>query len=202
MAIKGYSAQAESLQHSPEKVAGGIGPHDKFIYIGSRVTSMENDINMCQAKAWSAIDRLSVILKSNLSDKIKRNFFQEVVVSILLYECTTWTLTKRREKNLDSNCTRMLRVILNKSWKHHPTKHQLYGYLPPISKTIQIWRIRPVGYCKRSKDEIMKLFPVDASHERAGVGRPARTYLPQLWKDRKCKCDGRSRRMPSQWNLF
>ena len=46
----------------------------------------------------------------------KRSFFQAAVVSILLYGCTTWTLTKRLEKKLDGNYTRMLRAILNKSW--------------------------------------------------------------------------------------
>ena len=52
-------------------------------------------------------------------------------MSILLCGCTTWTLTKRLEKKLDGNYTRMLRAILNKSWWQHPTKHQLYGHLPP-----------------------------------------------------------------------
>ena len=56
---------------------------------------------------------------------MKRSFFQAAVVLILLYGCTTWTLTKRMEKKLDSNYTRMLRAILNKSWRQHPTKHQL-----------------------------------------------------------------------------
>ena len=34
----------------------------------------------------------------------------------------------------DSNYTRMLRAILNKSWRQHPTKQQLYCHLPPITK--------------------------------------------------------------------
>ena len=80
-----------------------------------------------------AIDRLSIIWKSDLTDKMKRSFFQAAVVSILLYGCTTWTLTKRLEKKLAGNYTRMLRAILNKSWRQHPTRHQLYGHLPPIS---------------------------------------------------------------------
>ena len=84
-------------------------------------------------KAWTAIDRLSIIWKSDLTDKMKRSFFQAAVTSILLYGCTTWTLTKRLEKKLDGNYTRMLRVILNKSWRQHPTRHQLYGHLPPIT---------------------------------------------------------------------
>ena len=34
-----------------------------------------------------------------------------------------------RERELDENCTRMLLAILNKSWKQHPTKQQLYSHL-------------------------------------------------------------------------
>ena len=69
-----------------------------------------------------------------------RSFFQAAVTSILLYGCTTWTLTNRLEKKLDGNYTRMLRAILNKSWRQHPTRHQLHGHLLPITKTIQVWR--------------------------------------------------------------
>ena len=65
------------------------------------------------------------------------------------------TLTKRLEKKLDSNSTRMLRVILNKSWRQHPTRHQLYGHQPPITKTIQVRRNRHAGDCWRSRDELI-----------------------------------------------
>ena len=109
---------------------------DKFTYLGSSVSSTEKDIDMWLTKAWTAIDKLSVIWKSDLTDKMKRSFFQAAVVSILLYGCTTWTLTKRLEKKLDGNYTRMLRAILNKSWRQHTTKHQLYGHLLPPRKTI------------------------------------------------------------------
>ena len=87
---------------------------------------------------------------------MKRSFFQAAVTSILLYGCTTWTLTKRLEKKLDGNCTRMLRAILNKSWRQHPTRHQLYGHLPPITKTIQVRRTRHTGHCWRSRDELIR----------------------------------------------
>ena len=71
---------------------------------------------------------------------------------------TLWnhhTLTKCIEKKLDWSCTRMLLAILNKSWKQHPTKQQVYGHLPPISKTIQIRWTRHAGHCWRSKDELI-----------------------------------------------
>ena len=156
------TAQAETLLHSLERTAAGIGLHvnadkmeymcfnqrgnistrngsslrlvDKFTSLGSSVSSTETDINAWLAKAWTAIDKLSVIWKSDLTDKIKRSFFQAVVVSILLYGCTTWTLTKHMEKKLDGNYTRMLRAILNKFLRQHPKKQRLYGHLPPITK--------------------------------------------------------------------
>ena len=101
------------------------------------------------------LNRLSFIWKSDLTDKMKRSFFQAVIMSILIYGCTTWTLTKRLEIKLDRNYTRMLRSIVNRSWKQHPTKKQLYGPLPPITKTIQIRRTRHAGHCWRSRDELI-----------------------------------------------
>ena len=133
--------QAEKLLHSLERAAAGISLHvnahktenmcfnqtgdistlegsslkllDKFTYLGSSVWSTEKDIDTWLTKAWTAIDKLSIIWKSDLTDKMKRSFFQAAVMSILLYRCTTWTLTKRLEKKLDGNYARMLRAILN-----------------------------------------------------------------------------------------
>ena len=174
--------QAESLLHSLEWAAGGIGLYvntdkteymcfnqrgditlkgcplklvDKFTYLGSSVLSTENDINTRQAKAWTVIDRLSVIWKLDLTDKIKHCFFQAAVMSILLYGYTTWMVIKPMEKKLDCNYTRMLWAVLNKSWRQHPTKQLLYGHLPPITKSIQVRRARHVEHCWRSKDELI-----------------------------------------------
>ena len=192
--------QAETQLHSLERTTAGIGLHvnahkteymcynqtvelsildgtylklvDKFTYLGSSVSSTEKDIYTRLTKAWTAIDRLSIIWKSDLTDKMKRSFFQATAVSILLYGCTTWTLTKRLEKKLDGNYTRMLRVILNKSWRQHTTRH-----LPPITKTIQVKRTRHAGHCWRSRDP---------ANGREKAGRPARTYIQQLCEDTGC----------------
>ena len=122
--------QAETLLHSLERATASIGLHvnlhkteficfnqkgdistldgtslklvDKFTYLGSSVSPTEKDIDTRLTKTWTAIDRISIIWESNLTDKMKRSFFQAAVVSILLYGCTTWTLTKRLEK-LDGN---------------------------------------------------------------------------------------------------
>ena len=157
---------------------------DKFTYLRSSVLSTKRDINTRLVKAWAANDQLSIIWNSILTDKMKQSFFQAAVVSILLYGCTTRTLTKHMEKKLDGNYTRMLRAILNKFWRHHPTKKQLYGYLPSITKTIQIRRTRHAGHCWRSRDELISdMFPRTPSHGQTKAGRPAKTYLHQLCAD-------------------
>ena len=138
-------------------------------------------------RPWTVIDKLSIIWKSNLNDKIKRSFFQATVVSILLYGCTTRTLTKRLEKKLGGNYTRMLRAILNMSWRQHPTRNQQYSHLPPITKTIQVRRTRHAGHCWPSRDElIIDVLLWTPTYGRAKAGRPARTYIQQLGEDTGC----------------
>ena len=81
----------------------------------------------------------------------------------------------------------MLRAILNKSWRQHPTRHQLYGHLPPITKTIQVRRTRHAGHCWRSRDELIRdVLLWTPTHGRAKAGRPARTYIQQLCEDTGC----------------
>ena len=142
---------------------------------------------MLLTKTWTAIDMLSVIWKSDLTDKMKRSFFQAAVVSIQLYGCTTWTMTKQLEKKLDGNYTRMLRAILNKFLQQQSAKHQLYGRLPPITKTIQVRRARHAGHCWRSRDELISdVLLWTPIYGRAKAGRPARTYIQQLCEDTGC----------------
>ena len=94
---------------------------------------------------------------------MKCSFFQATVVSILLYGCTTWTLTKRMEKKLDGNYTRMLRAILYKSWGQQPI------------------------HCWRTRDELISdVLLWTPSYGRAKLGRPARTYIQQLCEDTGC----------------
>ena len=81
----------------------------------------------------------------------------------------------------------MFRVILNKSWWQHPTRHQLYGHLPPITKTIQVRGTRHAGHCWRSRDELISdVLQWTSAYGRAKVGRPPRTYIQQLCEDTGC----------------
>ena len=127
---------------------------------------------------------------------MKRSFFQAAVVPILPYGCTTWTLIKRLEKKLDGSYIRMLRAILNKSWRKHPERNQQHDHLPPITRTIQAWRTRHAGHCWRSRDKLISdvlLWTPACGHAKAG--RPARIYIQQLCEDTGCSHENLSEAM-------
>ena len=109
-------------------------------------------------------------------------------MSILLYGCTTWTLTKRMEswwllhKNAASNIEQVLEATLHKTAAVRP--------LTTHTKTIQVWWTRHAGHCWRSKDELMSdALEWTPSHGRAKAGQPARIYIQQLCADRGCNLE-------------
>ena len=64
-----------------------------FKYMGRYIDSTERDMNIRNAKPWSALNSMNVIWKYSLSRKLKINFFRATVESVLLYGSTTWTQT-------------------------------------------------------------------------------------------------------------
>ena len=127
---------------------------------------------------WTTINRLSITWKFDLSNKIKRDFFQIVLVSILSYGCSTWTLTTYMEKKQNGNYLRMLHDFLNKSWKQ-------YSHLHHISKSIQT---RPAKCCWINKDRhIRNILQWILTHRLDSVCQLVRIFLHQL-----CGDNGRS----------
>ena len=153
-------AQAESLLHSLERVAGGIDLHvnankteymcfnrrgdisalkggplklvDKFTYFGSSISLTVNDIHTRLAKAWTANDSLSVIWKSDLINKLKHSFFPK---QQSCQYCYMEHLMDANYGEKDDNYTRTVQAVLKKSWRQHPTKQQLYDHLQPMRCT-------------------------------------------------------------------
>ena len=103
-------AQNKSLLHSVEQAAGCIGFYvnadktefmcfkqeraistlsgqtlklvDKFPYFIRNISSTESDRNILLENNWMSIDRLSIMWKPDLPDKIKRDFFQAVLLCL------------------------------------------------------------------------------------------------------------------------
>jgi hypothetical protein len=88
-----------------------------FKYLGTWLLSSMNDFKLRRKAAWSAIKRLNGIWKSTaISNLLKIRLFNCLVVSILLYYATTWTMNKNLTKALTSGYNRLLRYALNIHW--------------------------------------------------------------------------------------
>ena len=202
-------AQAETLLHSLEWAAAGIGllvnAHKteymcsnqtgdistlnssslklvaKFTYLGSSVSLAKTDINMWLAKAWTAINRLSYGSQTWL---IKWKFFQAVIMLILLYRCTTWTLTKHMEKKLMATTQECSEQYWARPGGSTPQSSSCTATYHQSWKIIQIRQTRHAGHWWRSKDELISdVLLWTPSHGRAKAGQPARTYIQQLCAD-------------------
>ena len=88
------------------------------MYLGSNISSIKSDIKMYLPKVRIAIDRLLIIWKSDLSDKIKYNFFQAVIVSILLY-----AYREKARQELQKNATSYIEA----------TSHKIVALWPPTT---------------------------------------------------------------------
>ena len=124
------------------------------------------------------------VWKSNLSRNLKIRFFRATIESVLLYGAETWTLTKTLQNRLNGAYTKLLRTALNISWKEHKTNAELYGDLQPITISLCQHRLRFIGHCWRSKDELIhKLLLWDPTQGKRSRGRPHFTYIDQLVQD-------------------
>ena len=73
---------------------GNIIKHfENFKYLGSFIRSTENYIEIRIVKAWSALNSMRTILKSKMSDNLKKSFFRATLESVLVYGAIIWNLT-------------------------------------------------------------------------------------------------------------
>ena len=94
-----------------------------------------------------------------------------------------YILRKIRKYLIESSTQQGLILALVK----YSSRHQVYGYLPPITKTIQVRRTRNAGHCWRSRDVLISdVLQWNPTYGRAKAGRPARTYIQQLCEDTGC----------------
>ena len=127
--------------------------------------------------------------KSNLSRNIKITLFQVTAEKVLTYGSDTWTLNKKLNKSLDGSYTRMLRKVLDVSWKQHITNKVLYGKLNSISQVIRKRRLMFAGNSFRQKQlqPVSELVLWEPNHGHRGKGCPKKTFVDTLKSDTGCK---------------
>ena len=101
-----------------------------FTYIlGSIILSTKNDINIHIRKAWTSIDRLSIIWKSDFSNKIKEEFLQaeveplkdatcyfQIILEAVTYKIASVQPLTSHLTNHPSKTNKISWTILDKQW--------------------------------------------------------------------------------------
>ena len=151
---------------------------DNFKYLGGWLKSTESDIDIRLARAWSVCHRLNKIWKSTMKKELKIHVFLSTVESVLLYNASTWTLTKQLSRRIDGSYTKMLRMALNVHWVQHMTNAELYGNLPRVSFKIAEQRLRISGHCVRHPEELAsELILWEPTQGTRSRGRQRTTFI-------------------------
>ena len=90
------------------------------------------------------------VWKSNISRSLKIRLFRVTVESVLLYGSETWCMTQWMKKRLDGAYTRLLRKVLNISWRLQVPNTELCGRLPRPSTLVTKRRLQLPGHCFRA----------------------------------------------------
>ena len=155
-----------------------------FKYLGANIPRCTYDLNSRKALAWSATNKLGRIWKSSITRELKIKFFRACVEGILLYNSETWTITKAMEIKLDGLYTKLLRRVLNVSWRDHISNKELYSKLPLLSSTIRQRRLHFAGHCFRTINQpVTDLLLWTPSMGKRGRGAGIKTFPKSLLED-------------------
>ena len=94
--------------------------------------------------------------KYQISTKKKMMLYNSLVIPILLYNCSTWSLTSQQSNSLDVFHRRQLRHLLGIFWPEKITNDDLYKrcQAQPLSKIVKSRRLSLLGHILRRDSNI------------------------------------------------
>jgi hypothetical protein len=154
---------------------------EDFRYLGSMMASSESDIKRRRALAWTAFWKLDKIWKSShIPTQLKVGIFKTSCLSVLLYGCETWILTKKLEDYINSFATNCYRIILGIHRKDRVSNTTLYQTVNqhPLSLTIHQKQLRWIGHILRKpSNELINTYAFyDPQHGKRRQGRQKILY--------------------------
>ena len=118
------------------------------------MASSDQDFYIKKAMAWRAYHTIKRLWNATLDNNLKIMIFKVTIETILLYESETWTIDKKLRRKIDGCYIKLLRMVLNVSWRDKISNKILYNVMPLITDVIAIRRMRIAGHCLRHNDKI------------------------------------------------
>ena len=179
-----------------------IGPQtvettNNFTYLGCTISHSHNnscndDIKRRIAIATSTTSKLSFVWRSpRLSLKTKLRLYDSLVISVVTYSATSWTLTKAQQLRFDAFITKALRRILGIRWYDRVTNTDVYARTGqhPLTTTIRKRRLGAFGHICRLPPGTQGIDILSSSAPaswRRPRGRPPLRWTDQIQLTRWC----------------
>jgi len=156
-----------------------------FRYLGSKMASSISDLKRRMALAWTAFWKLERLWRSQsipISTKVK--LFDITCVTILLYGCESWVISKDMEDKINAFATSCFRIMLNiKRVDRVPnaTVYNLTGTTPLIGR-VRTRQLKFLGHVLRMNDDepVREYALYVPSHGGRKPGRPRTLYLKYI----------------------
>ena len=118
----------------------------------------EEDIKRRKVLAMNVVNLMKEIFFGDISILVILRFFNCYVSSVFLYNCETWTLTKKLENTIDSFQRRLLRIAaLNFKWPNIANNETVYDVTSqiPWSQVIKRRELSWLGHLFCLSDDIL-----------------------------------------------
>ena len=127
-----------------------------FRYLGSMMGSSASDLKRRKALAWTAFWKLEHLWKSAtipISTKVK--LFDTTCVTVLLYGCESWIISKDMENKINSFGTSCYRIMLNIKRIDRVPNATIYSLTEtaPLVERARIRQLKFIGHVLRLPDD-------------------------------------------------
>lgn len=154
---------------------------EEFQYLGSMMSSSENDLKVRRGQAWGTFWEMTNIWQSDdIPIDLKVRLFHSICLSILLYGSEAWVLTKTMTQRIDSFATSCYRIMLKIKRLDKIRNERVLQIVnqPPLSVTVKERQLRRLGHTLRAdrvtlQHKFAVYFPL---HGKRKPGRPRTQY--------------------------
>ena len=163
--------------HPPMKVyETPINHVTDYKYLGSMMASSASDLKRRKALAWTAVWKLERLRKSPsipISTKVK--LFNTTCITVLLYGCESWVISKDMENKINSFGTSCYRIMLNIRRIDRVPNATIYSLTEsaPLIERVRRWQLRFLGHVLRfpENEHVRDFVMYVPTHRRKKPGR-------------------------------
>ncbi|KAI8498903.1 hypothetical protein Bbelb_233560 [Branchiostoma belcheri] len=147
--------------------------------------SSKTDLARRKSLAWTAFWKLQKIWRNpTFPTATKIKLFNVTCVSVFLYGCETWVLTRDMEDKINSFATSCLRIMLNIKRIDHVSNRELYKATntQPLIFRVRQRQLRFIGHALRMPvEEPLRSYALYVPpHGRRRPGRQRMSYLTYI----------------------